>query len=340
MNQRAPIRGRWGRQRRTSFARRDMNLALVGALVAGVVLALALLLLLLARINPDQGARARGAILDILSPVTSVLLAPVRGIAAGLDRLGDHFDTVDRLRALEAEVAERAAAAERARRLEAELAEAERLLKLHRPERRLVASAFASASAATPAARSATISAGARAGVRPRMPVIAADGLLGRVTDVGLFSARVMLLTDPNSRVPVRVERLGWTGILAGTGASDLQFQHDPGPGTDRLAVGDRLVTSGDGGLFPPAVPVAVVVDVAANPPRARPLARPTGLGRVRIEAPWLPPPQPVPTSAAADEPDQRTPEPAPRPAPAAAAPAGLALPAASPPPGTREAAR
>ena len=84
------------------------------------------------------------------------------------------------------------------------------------------------------------------------MPVIASGGLAGRVTDVGQGASRMMLLADADSRIPVKVLRTGWTGLAVGTGGTLLDFQFDIASGSDRIRVGDRLVTSGDGGLFPP----------------------------------------------------------------------------------------
>ena len=88
--------------RRTSFARRDSNLALLGALLSGVVLALALLLLLFSRINPDQGASLRGATLDALSPLLAVTHAPVEAVRRVGAAIGDHMQVVERNRTLQA----------------------------------------------------------------------------------------------------------------------------------------------------------------------------------------------------------------------------------------------
>lgn len=319
MNDRAPIRGRWGLSRRTSLARRDTNLELAGALLTGVILAFALLLLILARVNPEMGAGVRGAVADVLSPVTSVIMAPVRAARAAADGIGRHFSTVEKLRETEAELLAARRKLAESRAMAADLAEAEALLKLRRPERRLVVSAQASAISASGAARQATLAAGRRHGVQPRMPAIADAGLAGRVSDVGLISSRVMLVSDPNSRVPVKVERTGWTGIAAGSGDVDLLFLFDPASATDGLRPGDRLVTSGDGGLFPPGLPVAVITDAKANPPRARPVVRPAALGVLSVEAPWLPPAEPVSTPPAPDEADLPAPAPAPASSPSAA---------------------
>ncbi|TPE60515.1 rod shape-determining protein MreC [Sandaracinobacter neustonicus] len=308
--------------RRTSFARRDSNLALLGALFAGVVIAFALLMLLLQRVNPDLGTRMRGATADALSPIISVAMAPVEGVRRLGALIGDHMNVVDKNRELAADLKAAQRRAAETERLAAELDRMEALLALRRPERRLVASAVASAVSAEAGQRQAILSAGLSDGVKPRMPVIASGGLAGRVTDVGQGASRMMLLTDADSRIPVKVLRTGWTGLAVGTGGTLLDFQFDIASGSDKIRVGDRLVTSGDGGLFPPGIPVAVIIDAEANPPRARPLANPTGLGTVMIEAPWLPPPSFVAAPPAAPEADKVVPAAVPGTAPAAATPA------------------
>lgn len=293
-----------GRVRR-GVARRDSNLAMLGAIFTGVVLALALLLLLLQRVDPDLGGRLRGAMLDALQPLLSLARAPLEAARAVGNAVDDHWRVVAENRALRAELAHARAAAARTEAMAVELRRLQALVALRRPERRLVISTVASASPTTATSRTAIIGAGYRQGVRPRMPVIAAEGIAGRVIDVGRDAARVQLLTDAGSRVPVKVLRTGWTGLAVGTGGTLLDFVFDIASGVDRIRVGDRLVTSGDGGLFPPGLPVAVIVDAGATPPRARPLANPTGLGVVSVEAPWLPPPAVVPASPATPEPDR-----------------------------------
>ncbi|WP_374389442.1 rod shape-determining protein MreC [Sandaracinobacter sp.] len=305
---RMPNASRLRPARRTSFARRDSNLALLGALFAGVVIAFALLMLLIQRVNPELGGRMRGATADALSPVISVAMAPVDGVRRLGALIGEHLDVVETNRKLTADLKAAQRRAAETERLAAELDRMEALLSLKRPERRLVASAVASAVSAAAGQRQAILSAGLSDGVRPRMPVIASGGLAGRVTDVGRQAARMMLLTDADSRVPVKVLRTGWTGLAVGTGGTLLDFQFDIASGSDKIRVGDRLVTSGDGGLFPPGIPVAVIIDAEANPPRARPLANPTGLGTVMIEAPWLPPPSFVAAAPAAPEADRVVP--------------------------------
>jgi len=319
---------RWRQSRRSSFARRDSNLALFGALLSGVVIAFALLLLLMQQVNPQQGSRLRGAMLDALQPLISVATAPVEAARGVGQWFGEHLAVVNRNRALSAELTLARVEAARATALAAENRRLDALLKLRRPERRLVASGLAAASSATAASRTATISVGLDDGVLPRMPAIAAEGLAGRVTDVGRGSARIMLLTDANSRVPVKVLRTGWTGLVVGNGGNALDFVYDIASGSDRIRVGDRLVTTGDGGLFPPGIPVAVIVELREPAPRAMALANPSGLGPVMVEAPWLPPIAPVAAPDAPAEADLAVP---PAASPQASPPPAAPLPALAP---------
>lgn len=100
-------------------------------------------------------------------------------------------------------------------------------------------------------------------GVRKDMPVIASEGLAGRVISVGPSTAEVVLIIDRSTAVAGRLAANGETGILTGMGAGQIDFElFDPAA---EVAVGDRVVTSGyDRGLFPPGVPVGTVIDAPA----------------------------------------------------------------------------
>jgi rod shape-determining protein MreC len=101
------------------------------------------------------------------------------------------------------------------------------------------------------------VNAGSERGVVAGMAAMNEQGLVGRVIEVGRRSARILLLTDFNSRVPVMVEPSRDQAILAGDNS------REPGlvflPINPRLSVGDRVVTSGRGGVLPPGLAVGVV---------------------------------------------------------------------------------
>lgn len=119
---------------------------------------------------------------------------------------------------------------------------------------------------------------GARNGVFDGQAVMDSHGLLGQTMRVGPWSAEVILLTDPEHAVPVEIERTGVRTIAVGTGDRDaLALPYLPV--NSDVKVGDLLVTSGLGGVFPQGYPVARITSVhhdAVSPIaqiRARPLA-------------------------------------------------------------------
>lgn len=106
------------------------------------------------------------------------------------------------------------------------------------------------------------INLGARDKVRVGQPVIDAHGLLGQVVETLPTTAVVMLVTDPSHAVPVTVERTGLRTVAYGARGS-AQLSLPTVPMAADIKVGDRLLTSGLGGRFPPGFPVGTVIGVA-----------------------------------------------------------------------------
>ncbi len=101
-------------------------------------------------------------------------------------------------------------------------------------------------------------------GVERSTFVIDADGVVGQVTRVFPYMAEITLLTDRDQAVPVQVERSAVRSVLFGNGtgrAPELRFTS---PSAD-VRVGDRLLTSGLDGTYPPGLAVARVVDVVRD---------------------------------------------------------------------------
>ncbi|MEX3074310.1 rod shape-determining protein MreC [Vibrio alginolyticus] len=98
-------------------------------------------------------------------------------------------------------------------------------------------------------------------GVYVGQPVINEKGIVGQVTFVAAHNARVLLLTDAKNAIPVQVIRNDIRVIASGNGEMDeIQLEHIP-TSTD-IQVGDLLVTSGLGGIYPEGYPVANVTKV------------------------------------------------------------------------------
>ena len=97
---------------------------------------------------------------------------------------------------------------------------------------------------------------GAKTGIQKDFVVISAHGLVGKVVAIGHKTAEVMLLTHPLSAVPVYVERSNTVGVLKGDVRQGLVLDYFL---NNQLEDGDRLLTSGQGGVFPRGINVAVV---------------------------------------------------------------------------------
>jgi len=105
-------------------------------------------------------------------------------------------------------------------------------------------------------------------------PVRSNDGLIGRVTETGLTTARIILLSDTNNVVPVIRLSDGLTAFT--TGQADGTLKVRPlNLGVNPFEVGDILVTSGNGGLYPPNIPVAKIIGKIGDSGKAVPLADP-----------------------------------------------------------------
>jgi rod shape-determining protein MreC len=101
---------------------------------------------------------------------------------------------------------------------------------------------------------------GSQEGVRRNQPVLAPDGLVGRVVEVTPMSAKVQLLTDPVSAVGGLVQRTRVTGIVSGNLGAGARVRYLPLLAD--VVGGDEVVTSGMGGVFPKGIPVGRITAV------------------------------------------------------------------------------
>jgi rod shape-determining protein MreC len=96
-------------------------------------------------------------------------------------------------------------------------------------------------------------------GIEVGMPVVTDQGLVGRISQVGNNTSKVLLITDVNSAVNASLQSSGLPGIIRGTSGGDLIMDFIPqGP---TFSVGEVVLTSGLGGRFPKAIPIGQVVE-------------------------------------------------------------------------------
>lgn len=108
--------------------------------------------------------------------------------------------------------------------------------------------------------RTVLINKGELDGIKEGMPVVVADGVVGRIIRTGQTVSRIMLLPDPSSSIAVLIQRTRVRSICQGQGDSlSLEFASNDAD----IEVGDRLISSGMGGLFPKGVTVGRIVSAA-----------------------------------------------------------------------------
>lgn len=141
-----------------------------------------------------------------------------------------------------------------------------------------------------------SIDKGRSAGIKVGMPVIAGDGLVGRITQAGPNNARVDLLTGPDLQVGVRLAGTGAMGTLRGQGRHEPLLVDAALPPDAEVEEGAGLVTSGlRRSVFPEAIPVAKVIETRQGPGGlslellAEPLVDPQQLSYVTVLL-WEPP--------------------------------------------------
>lgn len=229
------------------------------ALVVAIVVAVALLLSDRRETFQTEAYGATRQMSDaVAAPVTGALATPNRWIGDGVEQVRGYFFAVSENRRLKAELVEAREWRDAALALRDTNERYKALLGLKtEPPIPMVAARTVSGSRG-PFANTRLADAGVEKGVRIGNPVMSETGLVGRVIGVTQGASRVLLLTDIASRTPVMVDRTNARSIMAGDGGPNPKLDYLRGK--DPVREGDRIVTSGDGGVLPRGLPVGVAV--------------------------------------------------------------------------------
>lgn len=218
-------------------------------------------MIVLNRADPAFLERLRTSVSDTVTPILEALSKP----AAAVREAGDDIKSAATLKKevveLRAELSQLRTWRARAQTLEAENRQLRKLLAMAPEAEASYIGARIVGDSGGAFVRSMLINAGSDRGVAKGFAVVSSQGLIGRVVEAGGLSARVLLITDLNSRIPVRIGSSRDRGILAGNNSDLVRLLFLPSTSTVRK--GDRIVTSGHGGVFPPGLPVGEVETVA-----------------------------------------------------------------------------
>ncbi|HUN68041.1 MAG TPA: rod shape-determining protein MreC [Burkholderiales bacterium] len=217
------------------------------------------LLVLDARFRYTEGLR--GALALAVYPLQTLATLP----AALGGRAAEYFSSQSQLREENAALRARLlAASQAAQRYEAAQAETGQLRRLIGAAERLPLKSTAAEilyNGRDPYSRKVVIDKGSQSGLRAGSPVVDENGVIGQVTRAHALTSEVTLLTDKEQAIPVQVVRNGLRAVAFGAGSSgmlELRFM----AANAEIQNGDKLVTSGIDGTYPPGLPVATVARI------------------------------------------------------------------------------
>jgi len=219
---------------------------------------LAAALLLLGRAETYVVDRARQVVTDMAAPLLELASRPVaaaRRVVESTDQYAYVFDENERLRE---ENTRLLAWKEAALKLEAKVARFEALLNVQVDPSISYVTGRVVGDSGGPFVETFIVNVGSNQNVESGQAVIDTDGLIGRIVATGANASRILLLTDLNSRVPVSIEPSRVRAVLAGDNSSWPTLEYVPAGA--QIELGDRVVTSGHGGLLPPGLPIGIVI--------------------------------------------------------------------------------
>lgn len=246
----------------------------------GLVL-LCAVLIVVGRAEPRLLERLRTLVLDVAGPVADAVSQPVVASQRVADRIAELLSLHSENAILREENARLAQWQVVARSLDAENRELRRLLQVPGDPPLGFVTGRVVANSGGSFVHSVLVLAGSGDGAAKGHVAVAAEGLVGRVTEIGERAARVLLLTDMNSNVPVVLERSRERAIAAGDNSGRLRLLFLAPAAQPQI--GDRIVTSGHGGVFPPGIPVGAVVGFRDGVALVQPFVEAARLEYVRL---------------------------------------------------------
>jgi rod shape-determining protein MreC len=230
---------------------------------------MAFMLLVLGKADLALIDRARVTAMDGLAPVLNVIRQPIDAVHAVVRGFNDLLYLRSENARLREENARLLAWREAAARYERENARLRNLLHVTGEPITTFISASVVGESASTFFRTMLLNAGAREGVEKGQAAVAAEGLAGRVMEVGQRSSRILLVTDLNSRIPVMLEQSRTRAILAGDNTELPRLEYLPS--SAQVSPGDRIITSGHGGGVPAGIPVGVIASMTDGVVRVQP---------------------------------------------------------------------
>ncbi len=230
----------------------------VRRILIGLALFFLFALFLLWRIDSPRVERFRANLVDRVVPSFEWALVPVNKGADMVEGFQSYARIYEQNQELRRELQQMKAWKEAALQLEQENAKLRDLNNVRLDARLSYVTGVVLADSGSPFRQSVLLNIGSRDGLVDGWAAMDGLGLVGRLAGVGDRTSRVILLTDSNSRIPVTIQPSGQSAILSGDNspAPPLDFIENQ----DSVRPGDRVLSSGDGGVFPAGLLVGEIV--------------------------------------------------------------------------------
>ena len=252
-------------------SQRDEYTGPLRRIVLGVICLCLLAIFIVWRIDSPRVERFRAQVVDQVVPNMDWALVPVTAFINLIRDFQSYQQLAEQNQELRSELRQMQAWKEAALQLEQENARLLDLNNVRLDPRLTFVTGVVMADSGTPFRQSVLINVGNRDGIMDGWAAMDGIGLVGRISGTGETTSRVILLTDAASAVPATIQPSGQSALIKGdnTAAPLIDFLEND----DLVRPGDRVISSGDGGVFPAGLLIGQVA------------AAPSGRLRVRLAA-------------------------------------------------------
>lgn len=237
-------------------------------LLVGVIALCLLAIFLVWRIDSPRVERFRAQVTDRVVPSMGWAMTPVTGAINLLRDFQSYQRMSEQNRELRSELRQMQAWKEAALQLEQENARLLDLNNVRLDPRLTFVTGVVMADSGSPFRQSVLLNVGARDGIMDGWATMDGIGLVGRISGTGKNTSRVILLTDAASAVPALIQPSGQTALVSGdnTAAPLIDFLEN----RDSVRAGDRVISTGDGGVFPPGLLIGQIATDTSGRLRVR----------------------------------------------------------------------
>lgn len=232
------------------------------------LIALSFSLMLIAKIDAVVIDHLRAEVTNVTAPILSALSRPIATVSHGIE----NFRALMYIREENARLTQENANLKHwvyaARKLHTENKVLQNLLHSVSDPKPKFVTARVIAGTMGSFSNTFVINAGSRDGIKKGHVVLGDQGFVGRIISVANYSARILLASDINSRVPVILESTRTRALMVGTNTGHPKLIHIPSG--SKFVTSERVMTSGHGGVFPPGLPVGLVGSVNDNDIKVR----------------------------------------------------------------------